>query len=288
MQGSFWRLGDGKRIKFWSDYWCRKNFLLKDVVLEPIEETEANKLVCHYVLPNGNWDVEKIQKYLPKEICNWIVRSFPGIRENCEDDIHWSHHKEGVFYVKAAYSLISKEKRTATERQWKFIWKWPGSQRNRTFMWLCAYDKILTNKQRVKQNFTNDPICDCCRSVEESVIHALRDCLVVKDLWKMLVKPIYWPGFFRGETLAWFAFNSCREMGKFENLNWKVTFGETIRRIWLRRNALIFKAINCDIANLFWSIVAATKDFEESRGILKFSGLAFREIQISWSPPDTG
>lgn len=59
----------------------------------------------------------------------------------------------------------------------------------------------------------------------------------MQDLWKMLVKPRYWPDFFQGETIDWFLFNSKRAVGKVENINWKTIFGEAVRRIWLRRNA---------------------------------------------------
>lgn len=46
--------------------------------------------------------------------------------------------------------------------------------------------------------------------------------------------------------------------------------------------------INVNIANLYWSIIVATKEFEGSRAILNFSSLVNREIHVVWTLPDSG
>lgn len=233
--------------------------------------------------------MESLKKLLPEDMCEWIVSIFPGIRGNGEDEILWNSLMEMDFSVKSAYNMLAVEDHPVEGSHWKFIWKWPGNQRSRTFMWLCAHNKILTNKQRVKRNFTMDPLCDFCRSSEETIIHVLSDCLVVQDLWKMLVKPRCWRDFFFwGEFMEWLMYNSRRELGKFDNLSWKLTFGEAIRRIWLNRNAWVFNRKQCDIANLYWSILVASKDFENNREVLNFSNLAYKEICVGWTPPYPG
>lgn len=150
-----------------------------------------NKNISEFLLPNGEWDLDKLKRLLPEGISDWIVAAFPRKRENGEDEIQWNHNNEGEFTVKSAYNIIAREERLCTGRLGDFIWKWPGQQRCRTFMWLCAHNKILTNKQREKRKYTMDALCDFYRSMEELVIHALRDCLAIIDLWKMLIKPRY-------------------------------------------------------------------------------------------------
>lgn len=103
-------------------------------------------------------------------------------------------------------------------------------------MWLCAKNKILTNVQRKKRKLTSDALCPSCRAEDESTIHAICDCFACKDLWKMLVKPVYWQNFFSGNTIEWFTYNYKKDIRKLEDLNWRVTFGEAVRRIWLCRN----------------------------------------------------
>lgn len=105
------------------------------------------------------------------------------------------------------------------------------------------------------------------------MIHALRDFLVVRDIWKMLVNSKYWPEFFKGDIIEWLMFNNGKEIGKLDGLSWRITFGEAIRRIWLRRNAWIFRNEMCDVSNLYWNIIVATKHFEESLTSLELSGM---------------
>lgn len=89
---------------------------------------------------------------LPKDICDWITRVIPRRRVVFEDSICWNHPKEGDFTVKSAYKYITEDELPVSISHWNFIWKWLGNQRTRTFLWLCAHDKILTNNQRVKRN----------------------------------------------------------------------------------------------------------------------------------------
>lgn len=91
---------------------------------------------------------------------------------------------------------------------------------------------------------TSYPLCPICRTLEEIVIYALRHCPAIKDLWKILIKSNHWPRFLV-EILY-----SKKEIGKIEGLNWKLIFGEAVRRIWLRHNAFIYRDEACDIVNL--------------------------------------
>lgn len=161
----------------------------------------------------------------------------PRKREDFEDAICWNHPKEVDFTVKSAYKSIMREDLLRSKSYWKLIWNWTGNHGTKTFMWLCAHDKILTNKQRERRKFIIDPLCDCCKAADETVLHVLRDCPTVQDLWKMLIKPRFWTEFFNGDIVNWFQFNNKRDIGKIDSLNWKLTFGEAIRKIWFRRNA---------------------------------------------------
>lgn len=100
------------------------------------------------------------------------------------------------FSVKSTYTEISRNEQSKMDKHWDMIWKWPGTQRNRTFMWLCVRDKILTNTQRKKRNLTSGALCPICRAKDKSVLHAIRDCSVRVDLWKIIVNPAYWQEFF--------------------------------------------------------------------------------------------
>lgn len=118
--------------------------------------------------------------------------------------------------------------------------------------------------------------------------HALRDCLTIKDLWKMLVNLIFWAEFFRGDITEWFIFNSKREVSKLHSPNWKLAFREAVCRIWLNRNNWVFRNEDGDIANFYWNIIVAAKEFEENSKTLIFSDLVRNEASIAWQPSTDG
>lgn len=134
--------------------------------------------------------------------------------------------------------------------------------------------------QRKKRNFTSNTLCPIGKTEEEYVTHALRDCPASQDVWKLLINPWYWPKFFRGNIVDWFNFNRNKEIGKLVNLNWIITSGEAVRKLWLRRNAFIFRNTECVAEDLYWAIIIAAREFEDSIGVFCFSNLNHREIRI--------
>lgn len=50
----------------------------------------------------------------------------------------------------------------------------------------------------------------------------------------------------------------------------------------------MFRHESCHAANLYWSIILAMKDLEDSTGALKFSNMTRREIRVGWNSPAEG
>lgn len=108
-RGSSWKLGNGCSINFWKDSWSKKDFYLRDVATGPLDDSDLNKHVSDYLLPNGDWNLAKLRLLLPQDICEWIVRTYPGGRGDMEDRLAWKYPKDVNFTVKSAYSQISEE-----------------------------------------------------------------------------------------------------------------------------------------------------------------------------------
>lgn len=204
MECTKWKIGNGARVNFWTDYWLKPGFLLKDVAIIPPSNSEIEEKVRDFILPNGVWDRGKIIRLLPENICNEIMCVYVSRNNQVEDILVWNHPNDIDFTVKSAYKELVKDEQVKSEKHWDWVWKWPGSQRIRTFLWLCAHNKILTNTQRKKMNLTTDGLCPICRTEEETVTHVLRDCHASQKVWKMLVKPRFWPMFFKGNIVAGF------------------------------------------------------------------------------------
>lgn len=193
--------------------------------------SNLEKTVSDFLLLNGDWNKEKLRRYLPEDICTEVFNFQIRGNINEEDSIIWNHPKEVEFSVKSAYRFLEQDGQPRIEKHWDLIWRWPGNQRNRTFQWLCAKNKILTNLKRRKRNLTIDSLYPICRMEDESVMHAVSDCPSSKNVWKTLIQPAYWDTFFRGDTVEWIIYNSKREIGKINDINWKLTFGEAVRRL---------------------------------------------------------
>lgn len=107
---------------------------LRDVAIRPLNAIELKDTVTEFVLPNSDWNRDKLKWFLPDDIYTEIcrLRLITGKAE--EDIIVWNYPKEIEFSIKSAYGNLSKVTHLRAERHRNLIWKWPGNQRSRTFM----------------------------------------------------------------------------------------------------------------------------------------------------------
>ncbi|KAL4398245.1 hypothetical protein AHAS_Ahas01G0272600 [Arachis hypogaea] len=71
-------------------------------------------------------------------------------------------------------------------KNFQLVWNWQGPERIRTFLCLVTHNIILTNSEKRRRHLTNDDACPRCRCHEESTIHVLRDCPMLKASGKAL------------------------------------------------------------------------------------------------------
>lgn len=158
----------------------------------------------------GGWNVSKLRSCLSAEAWNLIVNKYIPLR-NRGDCVLWRHANDGKFSVRSAYGAISGNMFLSEERIWKVIWKWPGMQRIRYFLWLLGKNKLFTNSQRVQRNCGRSASCSRCGAAVESSLHAVRDCGAVKAIWKKLVHPSFWEEFFSLDLKSWLLCNLTHE-----------------------------------------------------------------------------
>lgn len=53
-------------------------------------------------------------------------------------------------------------------------------------IWLAIQDALPTNACRFKQGMTTLVVCAICNSVEETILHCLRDCPMAMSIWTQL------------------------------------------------------------------------------------------------------
>ena len=68
----------------------------------------------------------------------------------------------------------------------KWIWNVKILPRIQTFVWLCLHNNIGVRECLARRGFLNELGCPLCNSGSKSILHAFRDCEVVKLFWSYL------------------------------------------------------------------------------------------------------
>ncbi|KAK9042425.1 hypothetical protein V6N11_017499 [Hibiscus sabdariffa] len=93
----------------------------------------------------------------------------------------WRHTPTGAFTVASAYEGILCTSWDVCDPKWSCIWSLPIAQRIRMFLWLVLRQHLMTNVERVHRGLSSDPSCLSCGCYNETILHILRDCPLVRS-----------------------------------------------------------------------------------------------------------
>ncbi|KAF7807158.1 ribonuclease H [Senna tora] len=203
-----WNIGDGNRVLFWKDIWISDRGRLIDCVSNQPPES----VVDMPVHPSGSHDC-----------------------------VRWRITHDGNFSIRSAYDSLSPNLNTPRPTIWSKIWKWPVHERIRSFICLITHGKILTNSHRRQRNLTDNATFPRCGRTDEKVLHVLRDCDEVAELWTRFVAPQRWNTFFSLELGDWIDWNRRIHVGNELSDNWQTIFGVACWQIWKSRNFIVFE-----------------------------------------------
>ena len=153
------------------------------------------------------------------------------------DTCYWNLSSTGEFSVSTAYKSFQDILDGEGEHHWSFLWKWPGIQRARVFLWLAYKQRLLTNAERTRRHMTTSSCCITCGAEFEDVDHILRHCTVAQACWSRLVPQDRMRDFYSKPFPQWFMWNlNPRCMGT----HWRLYFGTLCWKLWDNRNKSIF------------------------------------------------
>lgn len=103
-------MGRGNEIRFWDDRWTKLDCALGEItgIRIPMKERGCN--VADYVLQNGEWDREKISKYLHYKFHSHVAVVRCPIEVSTEDRLIWGLIKNGALSATSAYQLMCSDK----------------------------------------------------------------------------------------------------------------------------------------------------------------------------------
>lgn len=211
-QGINYRLDNGRSALFWKDIWIPHMEPLVNPASSPVTDDMLRWKVADVLLNEGNWECDKFVQLLPRDISEVINRISIDLHREDVDTPIWRWSSDGQFSVKSAYRSLQHAVRGEYRLSWRNLWKLNVPHRCRSFLWLCASDKILTNISKQRKGMHVTGRCDLCGLHPETALHALRDCEQAQHVWSTIVPPKWRHRFFQSsetgfagilQSLAW-------------------------------------------------------------------------------------
>lgn len=110
---------------------------------------------------------------------------------------------------------------------WSLIWECSGPERVRTFLSQLALDRLYTRELRHKR--FGDPINCAEDDLTQYVLHALRDCKGVKEVWQSIINVSSGGAFFDLQLIDWLELNLSDKGKRVQGIEWRVIFGLVVR-----------------------------------------------------------
>ncbi|KAJ1391223.1 Reverse transcriptase zinc-binding domain [Sesbania bispinosa] len=195
----------------------------------------------------------------------------------------------GEFTIKSAYEFLLSASNVPRQEDeiFKLIWSWQGPPRISAFIWKALHRRLLTKSERAKRGMTQDDNCPKCNCNKETLIHALRDCESVAELWESLIDPNDWASFFSLGQEQWIRKYLEFSGNVVAGVAWSFLFPVGIWMLWKDINSLVFKNKTDLLGNLFFHIVSHSKRILEVVAAPKpIAQRIFRKEElIGWKPP---
>ena len=140
LKGVYWGIGDGSRVRFWSDSWI-KGESLRELIEGPLNQGEIDLMVAG-LRNEGRWNWEVASFVFPEDITDKIkaipIRSC-GVRS---DFIILKASKDGEFTFKSTYQLARQKEIPGNVFQSSWIWKLDILPKITHFLWLSFHGSI--------------------------------------------------------------------------------------------------------------------------------------------------
>ncbi|CAN1167394.1 Putative ribonuclease H protein At1g65750 [Linum perenne] len=273
---------DGNDTLFWTNNWVDSDLRLIDYANTDDVEFDIDCTVASMTNSEGQWDFQRLEKFLPPEAVDMVVGMSPPRASSGSDDWVWGLEKSGMFSIRSAYNIICNHEFAQNPNLWKTVWRWKGPNRITHFLWLAAKEKLLTNEARSRRGLCLGGDCRWCSGEAESTAHVLRDCNFAKAFWQAI-------GDFDLNTPDW-QLNLSEWFQAFLASDNGLRFGIGCWFLWRARNERIFagsvesaKAIASKALN--WEIkVREATNFEAN---ILDSQRKERQIAVAWKagPP---
>ncbi|WVZ69867.1 hypothetical protein U9M48_018590 [Paspalum notatum var. saurae] len=183
--GYRWRIGNGKRVKFWEDNWLGTSSLAIQFWNLYVLVNEKSKSVAEL------WDGNSLKCTFRRVFGGDLMRLWEEVLqlastivfEDEEDSLIWQFSSNGTYSSQSLYKVINF--RGAFQVHSPAVWSLKIPPRVHFFLWLLSQNKVLTRDNLAKRREVSDDKClFCCE--KESVHHLFFECMVSRNMWKVV------------------------------------------------------------------------------------------------------
>lgn len=191
--------------------------------------------------PTG-WNWSSIPFELPSEVKDDIQAiPIPSVAR-CGDKLAWKFSLKGDFDMRSAY-LLAINTSDNDSFSGSRIWKLPSLPRIQMFIWKCMQQSIGVKDCLAKRGIPLDTTCPIFHSKAETIIHALRDCSLVKALWQQLGTHCLYSSFFSQGIKDWLITNGgLKSTQNAVGIPWNILFSFGIWLVWKQQNQVVFNS----------------------------------------------
>ena len=283
-------VNNGMHTRFWLDDWLPVGPLW-NFALKPLIELNMQVCVRYFWVPNVGWNWDILNSLLPTDVLLYFQSITLVDDMSCLDGFAWKHSSSGLYTVKSGFDTFYSEV-SGSNMDWQGLWKVRVPQRIQVFLWEVAHEKIMVNVQRRKREFIDYDLCPLCGVASESVLHALRDCQHVKQIWNSLLPTNFVSPFFDILNVPLWLSANIEKVGLLANgIPWDVLFSSAVWWLWKRRNLLVFNENNDqDTIDASFIQLRAKEYVHAWRFSMQAgSGPRGRSLKyVGWKPPETG
>jgi ribonuclease HI len=230
----FWAIGDGRIVNAWNDVWIEEGLRISELNLQ-IPETLKDVKVRTLVDQEGNWNWSLFQEWMPMSLIHKIAAVLPPTDESGDDKLLGSGVDGEQFDVASMYNILCNFISDNNHTIWMNVWRLHVTERVKCFMWIVCHERIITNSIKARMRLGSS-LCKLCGTVEETCIHALRDCDRVRPLWLSVVPVAVRAMFFGTDIQQWILMNLNGDIRWRNNIRWEDFWATACHSIWMWRN----------------------------------------------------
>jgi hypothetical protein len=189
-KGSCWRIGDGSKVKVWTDNWIPSHTNFK--IITPNNDSSNIKFVKDLILPDGTgWNTDIFHNNL-YPIDYTPITIIPLVNTSADDELMWMFETDGVYTVKSGYQAIQQWKAisnstpstsTNDKQLWKKLWSLHTIPRHKTLLWRILNNALPIRSELGKRGILCTPLCPRCNNKIETIDHVFRTCSQISKTW---------------------------------------------------------------------------------------------------------